>query len=219
MKMQYRLVVFDWEGTLGDTLGYVLNTLAEQAQHMGFGELDIKAARQHVSFGLVRVIKKQFPHLSLHQHEQLLHAVQHAVVTSTPGDTLFPGAKHLVQQMQHANLDLAIATNRGPQSLQRALRDTGLDVFFKVTRSAGQAPPKPCTQMLEEIMDVFGMNAAETLMIGDSLSDIEMAVAAGVDAIGVDFYHQQGTELTDAGALAVFDDYTQVAHYLDLPDI
>ncbi len=218
MKKPYRLMVFDWEGTLCDTLGHVLNTLAEQARRLGFGDLDAHVVRQHVSLGLVRAVKKLFPHLSMHQHEHLLEAVQHAMAVSGAPDVIFPGAIHLVQQMQQAGLDLAIATSKGPKSLQRALQKTGLDVYFTVTRAAGQALPKPCPQMLEEIMDVFGVQAWETMMIGDSLSDIEMAMSAGVDVIGVDFYHQQGVELGAAGALAVFDDYKELANYLELPN-
>lgn len=217
MKKTYRLVVFDWEGTLGDTLGHVLNTLAQEAERLGFGKLDIRLARQYVSLGIVRAVNKLFPHLSMHQQEYLLQAVQHAMATSVLKDIVFPGASHLLQQMQQIGLDLAIATNRGAQSLQRALQETGLDVFFKVTRSAGQTPPKPSPEMLKEIMTVFGVEPFETLMIGDSLSDVEMAISAGVDVIGVDFYHQQGSELSAAGALAVFDDYLQVANYLELP--
>ena len=219
MKKPYRLVVFDWEGTLGDTLGHVLNTLGTQARRLQFGELDDQTARQHVALGLTRAAKKLFPHLSLHQHEQLLLAVQQELSTSSPGDLIFSGSKRIIQQMQRAGMDLAIATNRGQQSLHRALQESGLDEFFKVTRAAGQSPPKPCPQMLEEIMDVFDVPPSETLMIGDSLSDIEMAQLAGVDAIGVDFYHQQGPELIAAGALAVFDDYARLADYLDLSDV
>lgn len=219
MKKPYRLVVFDWEGTLGDTLGHVLNALRAQAARMQLGELDPQAARQCVTLGLVRAVKKLFPHLSLHQHEQLLQAVQQELSTSSQEGLLFPGARSLVQQMQRAGLDLAIATNRGQLSLQRALQASGLDEFFRVTRTAGQTPAKPCPQMIEEIMDVFGVHPSETLMIGDSLSDVEMAGLAGVDAIGVDFYHQQESGLSAAGALMVFDDYSRLAHYLGLSDV
>ena len=218
MKKAYRLVVFDWEGTLGDTLGHVLSTLAIEARRLQFGELDLHLTRRYVMLGLVKAIKKLFPDLTLYQQEQLLQSVQRVLYTTSSDEYLFPGAKLIVQQMQHAGLDLAIATNRGAQSLKRALQESGLHEFFNVTRSAGPVPPKPCPQMLEEIMAVFNIPASETLMIGDSLTDIEMAMQAGVDAIGVDFYHQQVPELLTAGALAVFDDYTKLAHYLELPD-
>ena len=67
-------------------------------------------------------------------------------------------------------------------------------------------------------MEVFGVSPSETLMIGDSLTDIEMSELAGVDAIGVDFYHQHKTELLANGALQVFDDYMKLAQYLELSD-
>ena len=67
-------------------------------------------------------------------------------------------------------------------------------------------------------MAVFGVTSSETLMVGDSVMDIEMATGAKVDAIGVDFYHQQAANLRAAGALDVFDDYKQLASYLQLPE-
>lgn len=216
MSRPYRLVVFDWEGTLGDTLGQILNTVASVAKRLEFGELDERLARQYVALGLVMAVRKLFPHLSIHQHEQLLEAVQQSLATNPMDVCLIPGATSIVKQLHQAGIDLAIATNKGQQSLLRALHASGLDVFFTMTRSAGQASAKPCPQMLEELMAEAGVTADQTLMIGDSVMDIEMARQINVDAIGVDFYHQQEENLRRAGALEVFDDYQQLATYLQL---
>lgn len=218
MKKPYRLVVFDWEGTLGDSFGHVLNTIASQARLMQYGEMDVQTARQYVTLGLVRALNKLFPDLSMYQHEQLLDAVQHELCKAFPKEIIVPGARQVIEKMQRAGLNLAIATNRGPHSLERALQESGLQEFFKVTRAAGQGPAKPSPLLLEDIMNVFAVSASETLMIGDSLMDIEMAVSVGADAIAVDFYHQQTAELKAVGALAVFDDYTKLARYLELPE-
>ena len=209
----YRVVVFDWEGTLGDTLGHIVHALAVEAKRLDFGEFDASLARPYVTLGLTGASKKLFPHLSLHQQEQLLEAVQRRL-SKAIGCCLFPGAKAFVTALQGVGIDLAIATNKGPQSLQRVLHESGLEVFFKITRAAGQVPAKPCPQMLYEILDFFDVQASEALMIGDSVADIDMAVSAGMDAIGFDYYHQQDAELRAAGALAVFDDYEQVGVYL-----
>ncbi|WP_028388309.1 HAD family hydrolase [Legionella fairfieldensis] len=218
MGRPYHLVVFDWEGTLGDTLGQILNTVATEARRLNFGELDEQLARQSVELGLVMAVKKVFPHLSEQQQEQLLLAVQQSLVARTADVYLIPGAREIAARLQQAGIDLAIASNKGQQSLQRVLHASELDHLFRVTRSAGQTSPKPCPQMLEEIMAEFGVNAQETLMVGDSVSDIEMAKSVGVDAIGVDFYHQQEAALRAAGAREVFDDYKQLAEYLFLPE-
>ena len=63
MGKPYRLVVFDWEGTLGDTLGQILNTVANEARRLQFGVLDEQLARQSVELGLVLAMKKTFPHV------------------------------------------------------------------------------------------------------------------------------------------------------------
>ena len=218
MNKLYRLVVFDWEGTLADTLGQILNTVDTEAKRLQFGELDEQLAREYVELGLVMAVRKIYPHLSLHQQEQLLQAVQHSLANNPSDVCLIPGAKAVVQQLRQAGVGLAVATNKGQHSLQRALQASGLDKYIAVTRSAGQVPAKPCPQMLEEIMDECGVSSTETLMIGDSVSDIEMARQLGVDAVGVDFYHQQTGHLRAAGALDVFDDYQQLAEFLRISE-
>ena len=216
MNKSYHLVVFDWEGTLGDTLGQILNTVATEAMRLNFGEMDQRTARNSVSLGLVMAVKKTFPQLSIYQHEQLLEAIQRSLANEPVNDYLLPGAYAIVQQLHQAGMALAIATNKSQSSLQRALQHLGLSDFFTVTRSAGQSPAKPCPEMLEEIMAVCGVDASQTLMVGDSITDMEMAREIHVDAVGVDFYNQQSEGLRVAGAQAVFDDYQQLAHYLGI---
>lgn len=213
----YKLVVFDWEGTVSDTLGLILNTVASEAKLLGFGDIDYQQARKYVDLGLEPALRKIFPDLSPVQHEHLMQAVQLALISRPSEVILNPGVREFIEKLIAANIDIAIATNKGPNSLQRALQATDLESVFKVTRSAGQIPAKPHPQMLEEIMEHFGHAPAATVMIGDSTSDMEMAKSVNATAIGVDFYHQQESSLKEAGAIVVFDDYQLVADFLGLP--
>ncbi|TAL63796.1 MAG: HAD family hydrolase [Legionella sp.] len=217
MSNPYQLVVFDWEGTISDTLGQILHTVAFEAHELGFGDIDPYEARKYVDLGLIQALKKLLPHLSDKEQHLLNQAVQQAMVTRPSEVCLIPGALDFIRLLQAAKIDIAIATNKGQNSLHRALQAADLEDVFRVTRSAGQVPAKPCPQMLEEIMAEFGRDAASTLMIGDSVTDMEMARNIHVDAIGVDFYHQQEEALKTAGALAVFDNYQLLAKYLHLP--
>lgn len=217
MTSSYQLVVFDWEGTISDTLGQILHCVADEALAQGFGPIDFDLARQFVDLGLVQALRKVFPHLTSHEHEHLIQSVQKALVTHSSQVYLMPGVLSLIEALDEAKVNLAIATNKGHHSLLKALANSGLDTFFKVTRSAGVVPAKPCPQMLEEIMEEFGVMASETLMIGDSPTDMEMAHCIQVPAVGVDFYHHQETALKAAGAMAVFDDYRLLAQFLKLP--
>jgi phosphoglycolate phosphatase len=216
MGRPYELIVFDWEGTLGDPLGYLLNMIDEQACLLGWGPIDRRRARQYLPQGLELTLKKLLPELSTQQTIQWFENIQSSLKNNTKEQCLFEGARRLVSAIQKAGMHLAIATNKGPQSLQKALQATNMSEFFRVTRSAGQVPAKPCPQMLEEIMDAFFLGPEKTLMIGDSVADVEMALATHVECIGIDFYGQQKEVLKSAGALTVFDDYPQIGHFLEL---
>lgn len=60
MNKPYHLVIFDWEGTVGDTLGQILYTVADVAKTLGFGEVDPYQARKYVDLGLVQAVKSSF---------------------------------------------------------------------------------------------------------------------------------------------------------------
>jgi phosphoglycolate phosphatase len=218
MSNPYALIVFDWEGTLGDPLGHILQVLSEEASRLGFGDIEKESARRLVVFGLDKAIRRLFPNLVLHQHERLLMAVQKALSSHHQDHHLFPGALKLVQDIHAEGMHLAIATNKNAQALQHALQATGLDSYFGWTRAAGQAEAKPSPEMLQQIMVHFVVDSDKTLMIGDSVSDIEMARALGVRSIGVDFYHQQADDLIESGASFVVNQYDKIGKYLELPN-
>ena len=216
MSKPYDLVVFDWEGTLGDTLGQILNAFAHEASRLKLPDFDMELGRKYIVLGPVVAVRKLFPHLPTHEQSDLLQAAQLAMISNTAEVFLMSGAYDILQKIKHAGMHLAIATNKGPQSLARDIASAHLDGFFDVTRAAGQAPAKPCPQMLEEIMEQCGVSPERTLMVGDSTSDIEMAINAGVVAIGVDFYHQNEALLRSSGAQEVIDDFQQLARILAL---
>lgn len=216
MIKPYDLVVFDWEGTLGDTLGQILNAFAYEASRLKLPDFDMELGRKYIVLGPVVAVRKLFPHLPTHEQSDLLQAAQLAMISNTAEVCLMSGAYEILQTIKQAGMQLAIATNKGPQSLARDIAAAQLDGLFDVTRAAGQAPAKPCPQMLEEIMKECGVSPERTLMVGDSTSDIEMAINAGVVAIGVDFYHQNEVLLRSSGAQEVIDDFQQLARMLAL---
>lgn len=216
MSKPYGLVVFDWEGTLSDTLGQFIQAFADEANRLQLGKVDIELARHYVALGPVVAIKKLFPHLPTHQQSDLLQSVQNSLLLNPTKICLTPGARDVLQKIKQAGIQLAVASNKGQQSLLRDIEASGLSDFFTTTRSASQVPAKPCPQMLEEIMSVCGVTPFETLMVGDSTSDIEMANQLHVVAIGVDFYFQNESMLRETGAKDVFNDFQQLTRYLDL---
>lgn len=216
MISSYSLVVFDWEGTVVDTLGAVFHIVATESARLNFPKFDFDQAKKYVDLGLPRALHKLYPQLTSVQHEQLVHSVQQAMHSQPTMLHLFPGLLDCLEKLERAGVKLAIATNKGQHALMRALDTTHLAARFPVTRSAGQSPAKPCPQMLQEIIDDYLTTPQQTIMIGDSVTDMEMARSIGVRAIGVDFYHQHTLALEHAGAMAVFDDYFELSKFLCL---
>lgn len=217
MNKAYGLVVFDWEGTLHDTLGQVMHCVTLEAKRLQLGPLDEAFARFWLAFSLDEMANKCFPTASKEQKKQLLQGVQQAFVMQHSAVYIMPGANALIRCLYERGTQLAIATNKGQKSLQRALQQTGLDTYFKVTRSAGQTLAKPAPQMLQEILEVFAETAENALMVGDSLNDVEMAKRVGMDAVGMNFYYQPTEPFLARGALKVFDNYQSLADFLSCP--
>lgn len=128
------------------------------------------------------------------------------------------GALDTLAKLKERNIDIALATNKGLSSLQKALAVAGVEQYFSAIRSASQCDSKPSPMMLTEIMDELQISAKDTLMVGDSVVDIEMANAAGVRAVGLHCYHEQDQidALKQAGATKVLTSYDELRHFLQI---
>jgi phosphoglycolate phosphatase len=99
---------------------------------------------------------------------------------------LFPGMRDLLGSL-HQQKILGIATGKSRRGLDRALDATGLKPYFRSSRCADETHPKPHPAMLLELMAELNARREEALMIGDTSHDLEMARAAGVDAVAVTY--------------------------------
>ena len=215
MKNKYKVIVFDWESTLAeDFAGHIVYIIVHKAVSLGITIANPQALREELGAGLAVIVAKVFNKFNLTQQDQILGEITKSLTKPLSFICLMPGAFDLVKQLHNNGIGLAIATNKGCISLKKALDLSGLEKYFYTTCSADQFSPKPCVDMLLEIMRIFNVKAHETLMIGDSIADLQMAYSAGVDAIGLDAYHKNTFELQSVGALQVFDNFGQLRDFL-----
>lgn len=93
---------------------------------------------------------------------------------------LYPDVKETLQALSNKGYHLAIATMLSQPGLAQESDHHGIAGFFTTTRAAGQCNSKPSPDMLNEIIDFCGVEASQTLMVGDTSSDYQMAKNAGV---------------------------------------
>jgi phosphoglycolate phosphatase len=99
--------------------------------------------------------------------------------------------------------------------LQRAFDESGLEPLFQATRCADESFSKPHPQMLLEIMDLLGVGPAETLMIGDTEYDMQMAANAGARGLGVSHGVHAAERLMASRALDCLDSLVEIPPWLE----
>ena len=108
---------------------------------------------------------------------------------------MFDGISTGINDLHRRGYKLAIATGMSRRGLNRALKQSGLESFFAVTKTVDECFSKPHPQMIEEILEFYMVESHEAILVGDSSYDLEMAMNAGVDSIGVTYGSHASEEL------------------------
>ena len=187
MSLRFPLLVFDWDGTLIDSAAAIVESIQEACRDLGIPVPDHARAAHPIGLGLRQTLEQAIPGLSSQEFPRVAERYRHHFLARDPVLPLFPGTGAMLASLQETGHLLAIATGKSRAGLSRALRQTGLDRYFSATRCADQCASKPAPDMLDELMAEFGAEPAETLMIGDTVHDLQMAANAGVAALAVSY--------------------------------
>lgn len=185
--MKYELIVFDWDGTILDSAGAIVRAIQAAARDLGVSEPSAQQASHVIGLGLLDAMRLAVPDLPIEKHQAMAERYRHHYLSGDHQLTLFDGIPRLIERLQAAGHILAIATGKSRLGLDRALATSGLGSYFQASRCADECHSKPHPQMLEELMEEFGVRQASTLMIGDTSHDLLMARNAGVDALAVTY--------------------------------
>lgn len=211
--MKYRLVVFDWDGTLIDSAGTIVRCIQDAARDMGLEVPDRERASHVIGLGLHDSLRLAVPTLSAERYPDFAAHYRRHFLARQDAMLLFPGILELLERLSK-DRPLAIATGKSRRGLDRALEAGNLGRFFAGSRCADETQPKPHPAMLLELMEQFSMDKAETLMIGDTSHDLEMARAAGVDALAVTYGAHPEKGLRACGPLGCFADVSALSEWL-----
>ena len=186
MSRRFDLIVFDWDGTLSDSTGRIVDAMQDAISELGLPQRQNHEIATLIGLGLWEALAVLFPEHSREQLEPQLLAYQRrrgpARFEQAP---LFPQVEATLSQLAGEGVTLAVATGKGRQGLETALDASGLRHFFQATRTVDEAPSKPAPDMLEELLWETDTPAERALMIGDSEYDLAMARNARVASVGV----------------------------------
>ena len=182
--MKYRVIVFDWDGTIIDSASTIAECIRLAAGDIGLAVPTKEQASHVIGLGLHDALRYAVPDLRQEQMTQFVARYRYHFLSREDTMDLFAGMRELLQSLSRSKT-LGIATGKSRRGLDRSLDAMNLRPYFQASRCADETHPKPHPAMLLELMDEFGVSQHETLMIGDTSHDLEMARAAGVDALAV----------------------------------
>ncbi|WP_417763130.1 HAD-IA family hydrolase [Shewanella sp.] len=184
----YQLVVFDWDGTLMDSIGRIIDCLQDMSHDLDLEAPSEQACRDVIGLSLSKAVKQLFPRVGSTTLEALqLRYRYHFLRRADEPLPLFNGIEQLLTELQQRDIQLAVATGKSRVGLDRMLVQTGLDRFFSLSRTADEAQSKPHPDMLQQLLNVTGVAANKSMMVGDSQLDLSMANRAGLAAVGVSY--------------------------------
>ncbi|WP_105168506.1 HAD-IA family hydrolase [Pseudoalteromonas sp. T1lg23B] len=217
--MQYKLVIFDWDGTVMDSVPKIVNTLKLAAHSVGVAIPSDEKASAIIGLSLDTAVATLFPNDEEHW-ASLAQAYQHQYKYGDNTDTpLFDGAQDYIRSLKAQGVLLAVATGKGRAGLENMFAKTGLGDCFVTTRTADEAKSKPDPDMILQILTELDIEPEDAVMIGDSLLDMKMAENAGIDAIAMSCGAASVEQLKQSCALAICNDYAQLAVRLQTQNI
>lgn len=211
---RYQLLVFDWDGTLCDSLATIVDVFQTTCDEFHLAKPAEKSIRDTVGYGIAGMLDQLLPEISPQQKACFVERYRFIYFTKPHAASLFAGVKQTLQQLHQSGYLLAVATGKSSQGLQLALQQTELQDMFVTTRTAEQTHSKPDPLMLDEIMNQCATGAEHTLMIGDSDVDMQLAVNAGVAVLAVSYGAHNQSVFAEYTPIAVIDSFHQLLNHL-----
>lgn len=216
MEREFKLLVFDWDGTLMDSEARIVSCVHAAARDMAIESPADDRVRDIIGLGLKEALEKLFPGTDDSFKERFIDHYRHYFLheDSTPS-LLFPHALEVLNSLAGEDYLLAVATGKGRPGLNKVLAETGLQSLFHATRCADETFSKPHPEMLIQIMDELGVEPSDTLMIGDTEYDLQMAINAGTHGLGVSYGVHTVERLNQFNPLGCLDDIAELSGWLN----
>lgn len=211
----YRLLVFDWDGTLMDSRDRIVNCFIGAAHEYHMVPPEPEQVARLIGLSIFESFSRLYPQNSPALNTRLVNGYgEYWRVRDRTPMVLFDGVREGLERLGRAGYLLSVATGKSESGLQKALRETGLAGHFAHTRCGDQGQPKPHPEMLQKILAYTGITGHDAVMIGDTTFDLEMAAGAGMDGWGVTYGSHAREQLADLSILDPADSFSDIVGIL-----
>ena len=208
-----RLIIFDFDGTLGDTRGNIILTMTQTLAQLGYPAQDEETIAATIGVPLEKGFEQMLPGigpdgvaLCAKTYRDIFQKNRKQMIPK-----LFPHVKDTLAALQEAGYVLTIASSRSYGSLKEFLSEMGIEPYISYVLGANSVThAKPHPEPVLKTMEDLGYKAEETLVVGDMPVDIQMGRGAGAHTCAVTYGNASREDLVAAGADIIIDDFSQL---------
>jgi phosphoglycolate phosphatase len=210
-----KLIVFDWDGTLADSVSKITECKQFLANKYGLPVPSEDTVRHVLGKKFEEALSICFPYANTELLNKLGDEFHYLMRQKHYQAALFPHAKEILSTLKTRDLKLAIATAKDRSEFNNALLHNELAGIFDITCCAKEYPSKPNPTILHYLMETFNVTPDECLMIGDTTNDVLFATNANVKSICVTFGAHSKKMLQSLNPLAFIDEWKQFTEVID----
>ena len=188
------LIIFDWDGTLMDSIGLIVESMHIAGEAHGFTTTD-QAVKDIIGLSLMHGIEILYPQASDTQKLAIQQSYADYYIPNSHRTTFFTPIENMLLTLKQQDKQLAVATGKKRKGLDRVLEASASHHYFTITRCADESGSKPDPQMLRDILDYTKQPISQAVFIGDSIYDIQMANRLGMTSIAVNYGTASSSEL------------------------
>jgi phosphoglycolate phosphatase len=211
----YELLIFDWDGTLLDSIATIVACTQATLEELGQPRAEEAVIRGAIGLGLRETVNRFAPGCDDALYGRIVEVYRRLWFEEfVHHPRLFPGSREVLEQLRQQGYLLAVATAKSRRGLNLDLEGSGLAPMFDATRTVDEARSKPNPQMILDILQELGVAARRALMIGDTSHDMFMAQNAGTGAAAVLTGSHDRAELSAASPQVFLEDLTELPSWL-----
>ena len=208
-----RLIIFDFDGTLGDTRGNIILTMTQTLAQLGYPAQDEETMAATIGVPLEKGFEQMLPGIG--PDEVALCAKTYRDIFQKNRKQmipeLFPHVKETLAALQEAGYVLTVASSRSYGSLKEFLSEMGIEPYISYVLGANSVThAKPHPEPVLKTMEDLGYKAEETIVVGDMPVDIQMGKGAGAHTCAVTYGNASREDLAAAGAETIIDDFSNL---------
>lgn len=214
-----KLVIFDLDGTLLNTISDLAAATNQALRFYNYSTHSDDAYRFFVGDGINKLFERALPEHERNEENILKirnkfipYYNEHGTDLSKP----YKGIVELLKEIESRNIMLAVASNKYQSATEELVNHYfGNIKFIAILGQREGIPPKPNPTIVEDIINVAGVEKKDILYVGDTNIDMRTAKNAGVDAVGVTWGFRPKEELASHNPFALVDNAEEILNLLD----